>query len=191
MTDSLLPRNATSFERALSLAAARFSPARIVPTLWNAGACPAELLPWLAWALSVDEWDHGWSVEKKRAVISASIAIHQRKGTPGAIRTALAALGQPDAEIIERADCIYHNGAAVRDGTHRRRGLGGWPTFRVVLKRPVTVDQAQQIQRLLGSVKRNCVELLAIDYSQAALRRNGLHVRDGAYTRGVVNTSLN
>jgi hypothetical protein len=188
---SLLPNNATPLERALSQTGGRFNPPRRVPTLWNAATCPAALLPWLAWALSVDEWDHGWAVEKKRAVIAATIPVHEQKGTPAAIRTALAALGQPDAELIERADCLRHNGEARRNGLRRRFGLPGWPTFRVILKRPVTVDQAFQIQRLLTAVKRNCVVLLSVDFSAAALRRNGLHIRDGAYTRGVVNTSIN
>ncbi len=191
MTDSLLPANSTPLERAMSLASARFSPPRVLPTIWNPVTCPAALLPWLAWALAVDEWDYGWSVAKKRAVIAAAIAVHEKKGTPAAIRTSLAALGQPDADIIERADSIRRNGAALRNGLHRRRGLGGWPTFRVVLHRPVTVDQAFQIKRLLNATKRNCVELLAIDFAQAALRRNGLYTRNGAYTRGTVNTQIN
>lgn len=189
--DTLLPKNASPLERALSAATGRFSPPAIVPTLWNAATCPAAVLPFLAWALSVDEWDHGWSVEKKRAVIAAAREIHQKKGTPHAIRVSLASLGQPDAEIIERADCLRHNGEATRNGLRRRFGLPGWPTFRVILKRPVTVDQAFQIKRLLESTKRNCVKLLSIDFSQAALRRNGMATRSGAYTRGTVNTSIN
>lgn len=188
--ETLLPKNATPLERALSQTNGRFTPAQIVPTLWNAATCPPAVLPFLAWALSVDEWDHGWSVEKKRAVILAARPIHKRKGTPHAIRVSLASVGQPDADIIERADCLRHNGEATRNGLRRRFGLPGWPTFRVILKRPVTVDQAWQIKRLLESTKRNCVVLLSVDFSQAALRRNGLHVRDGSYTRGLVITSI-
>lgn len=191
MTESLLPANSTTFERALSLSSARFNPARILPTIWNPFTCPAALLPWLAWALAVDEWDYGWPVEKKRAVVAAAIAVHENKGTPSAIRTSLAALDQPDADIIERADSIRRNGVTLRNGLHRRRGLSGWPTFRVVLHHPVTVDQAYQIKRLLAATKRNCVELLAIDFAQAALRRNGLYTRNGAYTRGTINTQIN
>lgn len=191
MTDSLLPANSTTLERAISRTSARFNLARTLPTIWNPATCPVVLLPWLAWALAVDEWDYGWSVEKKRAVIAAAIAVHQKKGTPSAIRTSLAALGQPDADIIERVDSIRRNGVALRNGLHRRRGLDGWPTFRIVLHHQVTVDQAYQIKRLLAATKRNCVELLAIDFAQAALRRNGLYTRNGAYTRGTVNTQIN
>lgn len=188
--DHLLPKNATALERAFSVAAGRFNPPAVVPSLWNPATCPAAVLPFLAWALSVDEWDHGWPIEKKRAVIAAARAIHQKKGTPLAVRTSLAALGQPDADLIERADCLRRDGSAMRNGLRRRFGQAGWPTFRIVLKQPITVDQAFQIQRLLESTKRNCVKLLSIDYSQAALRRNGAARRNGAYTRGIVNTSL-
>jgi len=53
---NLLPPNATQAERALSQAiVARPLPVDIT-ALWDADRCPAALLPWLAWALSVVEW---------------------------------------------------------------------------------------------------------------------------------------
>ena len=187
---TLLPPSSTPLEREISRTTGRFSPAQSVPSLWNAATCPPDFLPHLAWSLSVDEWDHGWSVDKKRAVIAAAIEIHRRKGTPLAIRRALESLGQADADLIERADCIKHNGVARRNGWHRRLGQAGWATYRINLKRPVTVDQATMIKRLLSSVSRNCVHLVAIDYSQAAIRRNGVAPRNGSYTRGVVAAQL-
>lgn len=89
----LLPPNATGAERALSLAierhAAMPAPLREV---WDADTCPAHLLAWLAWALTVDEWDGGWTDAQKRAVIKASLNMHRVKGTIGAVREALGAL---------------------------------------------------------------------------------------------------
>lgn len=89
----LLPPNATGAERALSLAierhAAMPAPLRDV---WDADTCPEHLLAWLAWALTVDEWDGSWSEEQKRAVIKASINVHRIKGTIGAVSQALSAL---------------------------------------------------------------------------------------------------
>ncbi|CAE7405611.1 J [Symbiodinium microadriaticum] len=61
--------------------------------LWHVDLCPPELLPWLAWALSVDEWDPAWSDDQKREVIAASAAIHRIKGTRAAVERALATLG--------------------------------------------------------------------------------------------------
>ena len=187
---TLLPPNSTPFERALSRTLGRFNPPAVVPALWNAATCPPAVLPFLALALSVDEWDQRWSIDKKRNVIAAARYIHQHKGTPAAVRRALASVGQPDAEIIERANCIRHNGTATRNGLYRRRGRSGWATYAIVLKRPVTIDQAQQIQRILAAVQRQSIELLYINYSQAALRRNGVATRNGTYTRGAVANQL-
>lgn len=187
---SLLPPSSTPLERAIEQTQARFSPPLRVPGLWNADTCPVSFLPYLAWALSVDEWDHGWSVEKKRAVIREAREIHERKGTPSALRRALASIGQPDADIIERSDCIRRDGTARHNAWHHRGGRNGWASYRIILHRPVTIDQAQQIKRLLAAVKRNCVHLVAIDFSRATLRRNGQVQRLGTYTRGVVADQL-
>lgn len=184
---NLLPASSTKLERALAQTMGRFSPPVIVNALWNQATCPASILPWLAQALSVDDWDPTWSVDRKRQAIIGAREIHRSKGTPLAIRRALAIVGQPDADLIERADSIRRNGTAHRNGWHRRKGLAGWATYRVILKRPVTIDQAQLIYRLLDSVKRNCIHLVALDFSRAALSRNGMANRDGQYTRGIIS----
>jgi phage tail P2-like protein len=94
---SLLPSNASAQERALELALARISKADVpIRHLWDPMQCPVSLLPWLAWSLSVDEWDSGWPEAIQRQVIANSIPVHQIKGTVGAIRTALTGL---NAEI--------------------------------------------------------------------------------------------
>jgi phage tail P2-like protein len=52
-----------------------------------------ELLPWLAWALSVDTWDSEWPESTKRALIANSVQIHKTKGTVSAIERVMNALG--------------------------------------------------------------------------------------------------
>ena len=98
---SLLPWNATPQERALEGATARAG-ALPVPlrSVWNPESCPAAQLPWLAWALSVDVWDAAWTDAQKRAAVRASFAVHQRKGTVGAVLTSLASLGWA-TDVIE------------------------------------------------------------------------------------------
>ena len=94
MSNDLLPPSATAQERALSEAIARLSGVPLlVRESWNPATCPASLLPWLAWALSVDEWDTTWTEQEKRGVIEASLMIHRHKGTIGAVRRALTPLG--------------------------------------------------------------------------------------------------
>lgn len=94
MSDTLLPSNATAVERAMELAAARVGDVNVPARhMWNPQTCPAALLPWLAWAFSVDTWDTTWTEAQKRATIAASYSVHRRKGTVGAVRRALTALG--------------------------------------------------------------------------------------------------
>ncbi|KTT25133.1 phage tail protein I [Pseudomonas rhizoryzae] len=92
----LLPPNSTHLERRLAQVGSAISDVP-VPTrsVWNPDTAPAEQLPWLAWALSVDAWDPLWSENQKRQTIRASLQVHRSKGTFGAIKDALAALGYP------------------------------------------------------------------------------------------------
>ncbi|BCX42838.1 phage tail protein I [Stenotrophomonas pavanii] len=90
---AVLPPNATHAERGLARAiVARPLPVDIT-ALWDADRCPAALLPWLAWALSVDEWKAYWPETVKRARVRTAIAIQRRKGTWGSVRDVVAAFG--------------------------------------------------------------------------------------------------
>ncbi len=98
MTDAvtLLPANASALERAAAASDARISDTPVpVRDVWNPYTCPADILPWLAFAYAVDEWDNAWTVEVKREVIAQSLRIKRMKGTYGAVQRALAALGLP------------------------------------------------------------------------------------------------
>lgn len=191
MTDTsltLLPPNASTLAR--RVAASGFStPTGIVPKLWNADTCPAELLYILAWAESVDDWDASWSDARKRAVIKASRAIHRIKGTPAAIKNALTARGQSDAIVLERYDSWVRDGSNSYDGTREHGGSLSWAVYKIILKQPITIDQAEAIEVSIKQVTRNCCHLVGFDFSQAALRHNGTANRDGSYTRGVINST--
>lgn len=97
----LLPANATEQEREISLAIKRHADLPVpVRDVWDPDACQPNLLPWLAWAFSLDTWDNKWTDAQKRGVIKASIDVHKRKGTIGALRSALSGLGY-DVTVIE------------------------------------------------------------------------------------------
>lgn len=109
---SLVPQNATPMERAFSRASADQPrlPSELLGTLYDPMACPERLLPYLAWAFSVDIWTEQWSTEKKRAVIAASPSLHRLKGTkPGLekhfdiVGARLVRLRQPPAKFIPDA----------------------------------------------------------------------------------------
>ena len=98
---SLLPGNACDLERQAAKALAQIQRVPIpLRQLWNPNTCPTQLLPYLAWSLSVDRWDGNWSDATKRAAIRASFFIHSRKGTIGALRRVVEPLGYL-IEIIE------------------------------------------------------------------------------------------
>ena len=91
---SILPPNAAPAELALEQAIVTSGPdLSPVAQLMDPDTCPAHLLGWLAWAMSVDTWDAGWSEPVKREVIRNSVSVHRLKGTRAAVMTALEALG--------------------------------------------------------------------------------------------------
>jgi len=102
MSSDLLSPNATTAERALALTVARLSDVPVpVATLWNPATCPAAVLPWLAWALSVDHWDTTWSETVNRAKVAESLRLHATKGTPAAVEQAVVVAGAPNARVVE------------------------------------------------------------------------------------------
>jgi len=122
MTDSplpgdLLPSSASRLERALAdVDGVRLlaTPSEVIATLWNPATCPAHLLPYLAWALSVDVWNPDWPEATKRAVIAASRAVHRRKGTRAAVEDSVAALG-----LVARFEEWWEASPPRRRGTFR------------------------------------------------------------------------
>lgn len=97
----LLPYNATDQERALAETTARISDVPVVVReVWDPDTCPSNVLPWLAWAFSVDDWDTNWSDAQKRQVIKQSVYSQRIKGTIGAVTRQLAALGY-EIQILE------------------------------------------------------------------------------------------
>lgn len=90
----LLPPGSTALEKALEQAAAGLLdiPAPI-RSVWSPDQCPIELLPWLAWGLSLDNWSTSWPEGIKRERVRKAIAIARRKGTAESVRSVVASFG--------------------------------------------------------------------------------------------------
>ena len=94
MAARLLPGNATELERLAAQALAQIERVPVpLRDLWNPDTCPVALLPYLAWAYSVDRWSQAWPEGAKRNAIKAAYFIHSRKGTIGALRRVVEPLG--------------------------------------------------------------------------------------------------
>ncbi|UNM21703.1 phage tail protein I [Pseudomonas sp. ArH3a] len=90
----LLPGNSTQLERQAAQALAQIQRVPIpLRQLSNPDTCPLPVLPYLAWAFSVDRWDSNWSEATKRAACRSSRYIHAHKGTIGALRRVVEPLG--------------------------------------------------------------------------------------------------
>lgn len=94
MNNSLLPPSASRFMRDVEKVTTRLDRIPVdLRKLWNPDECPVDLLPYLAWALSVDRWDKGWSEQTKRQVIKAAWLVHRHKGTISALRRVVEPFG--------------------------------------------------------------------------------------------------
>lgn len=90
----LLPTGSTPLEKraAACLQEALRNPMPIADLI-NPDRCPEKLLPYLAWAFSVDKWDENWTAAVKRLAIKQSFFIHKHKGTISAIRRVVEPIG--------------------------------------------------------------------------------------------------
>ncbi|WP_321367905.1 phage tail protein I [uncultured Desulfuromusa sp.] len=156
--NSLLPPNATAFERAVEdVIAKRFdavaSSIATIKTLWNPWTCPLSSLPWLAWTLSVDEWESDWSEQVKRQTVAGAMEIHRHKGTPWAVEQALVLAGIPFAEVQEWFE------------------YSGTPGhFRVVVDiegETISSEDEARLLRYVGSAKRKSAWLDEVTYNLA------------------------
>ncbi|MCF6221635.1 MAG: phage tail protein I [Robiginitomaculum sp.] len=123
MLKTILPSTSSDLEKALDInSAARFDHDLPIDKLWSAETCPVQLLPFLAWALSVDTWNSDWPEHIKRKVIATSAYVHRYKGTAAGIRAALDALelGVEISEWFEHGGDPYTFTADVMVST---RGL--------------------------------------------------------------------
>lgn len=186
MTMHLLPPSATDTEIAVSLASARIdtldAPARL---MWDPETVPAAFLPWLAWSLSVDDWDPTWPENVQRMFIAASVDIHRAKGTKRAIQRALDSIGFGDAQILEYYGTDFYNGSFLHDGSHTHALADEWAEYRLVLNRPVSVAQSEVVRRILNNVAPARCHLAALDFTQALNLYAGTIPYDGSFTYGV------
>ncbi|EQU65680.1 phage tail protein I [Escherichia coli HVH 209 (4-3062651)] len=108
MSDSrLLPTGSSPLEVAAAKACAEIEKTPVsIRELWNPDTCPANLLPWLAWAFSVDRWDEKWPEATKRAVnrLEASVA------------PSLAGIKIPHIDQSQESDAKFLTRLAERNG---------------------------------------------------------------------------
>lgn len=177
MSAELLPYNATPLQRVMADAALDLlgaAPAYIddLANLWNPATCRIDLLPYLAWALGVDEWDPDWDEATQRTIVAEAHAVHAIKGTPAAVKRVLSLAGYGDATITEHRRAFY-NGEAYFDGGVDQSDV--WYCFDVSLNTSEMPD-SDRVTRIVSSINR-------VKPVRARLRRltRTLHMHDGTH----------
>src|SRR5690606_31441378 len=100
-----------------------------VEDVWRWDSCPSHILPWLAWALSVDIWDKFWPDTQKRSIIKESFHLHFKKGTLYAIRRYLNYAGANLVQAIVPPDKAYPGKSLTPE--ERQKWLERFPQIRL------------------------------------------------------------
>lgn len=163
----LLPPNAGQLLRHAATACAEAEDLPVpIRSIWNPDTCPVALLPYLAWARSVDRWDPAWPESVKRQIIKASWRIHKRKGTIGAIRRAVEPLGY----LIEVREWWEETPPAER-GTFKLR-VG-------VLETGITEAMYPELVRIIDDTKPLTRHMTGLEISLES--RGQIRIGVGAY----------
>lgn len=165
----MLPGNATALERAAAQALAKIERVPVpLRQLWNPDTCPLELLPYLAWAYSVDRWSSAWPESAKRAAIKAAYFIHAHKGTIGALRRVVEPLGY----LIE----VLEWWQTAPEGVP-----GTFALLVGVLDTGITEEMYIELERLIDDAKPVSRHLtgLAISLEATGYLRHGVSLYEG------------
>lgn len=151
--------------------------------------CDPAFLPFLAWENSISDaegWRFAETEQAKRNLITNYIAVHQGKGTPAVIRQLFRDLQLGEIDIVERTGDLAWDGTANFDGKYIFNGdiQNGWAYYGIVLKRVITVQQAELIKYMLNEIAPARCKLLYLDFRSKALLWDGEINFDGEYTFG-------
>ncbi|POE01361.1 phage tail protein I [Pectobacterium odoriferum] len=149
MNNSLLPVGSSELEIAAAKACAELSrPPIPLRQLCDPESCPSNLLPYLAWAFSVDRWDEKWPEIIKRQAIKDAYFIHRHKGTIGALRRVVEPFG-----YLIRISEWWQNGG--EPGTFRL-DIG-------VQNSGITEEVFNELERLIADAKPASRHLLGLN----------------------------
>jgi hypothetical protein len=143
------------------------------------------LLAIMAYERNADAWSDAWPVDTKRNMLKAARAIQARKGTVGAVRDVLKAMGQGSAVIIERIGGRRWDDGAAYDTDYQWDG--SWATFAVQLSQPVTSAQGALIIDAINAAKRTSAHLLWLDMSANPLKWDANYCFDTGYTWDIIS----
>ncbi|GLT18879.1 bacteriophage protein [Vibrio zhanjiangensis] len=149
--------------------------------------CRPDLLPYLAWEMSVDDWNEDWDEQTKRDVIAAAIEIHIYKGTRYALDKSIESIRKDGLTITE----WFEDKVKLRPGF-----------FRVTLQAcnsDIDENMVPQIFKAVNNAKntRSHLESISIisqvnnPVKNSVLSRMGMIIRSGPWRTENITSSVN
>lgn len=176
---SLLPPNATPFEKALEgMLRENILPVDEnmhirMPILdaWNPDTCPEYLLPYLGLNLSM-RLNTALPVQRQRDILKASYEIHSYEGTPQALLDLIFALG--------------YDGAVILEGATDAEGNQHWANYSICLNENISIERGQILIDLVKDLAPTRCRLVGVDVSAANQRWDGSILFNGTYAFGTI-----
>ncbi|WP_049081203.1 phage tail protein I [Escherichia coli] len=143
-------------------------------------------LPWLGeqFSLSGDGWELAESDDVLRMLIKAAIELHRYKGTPWSIREVIRRFGFGEVDLIEGTGRLSYDGNRSYNGLFVHGDAAAWAVYRVILKQPITNDQAAMLRQTLAAFAPARCHLASLEYQSVAIRYNNTAIHDGSYNHG-------
>ena len=143
-------------------------------------------LPWLGeqFSLSGDGWELAESDDVRRMLIKAAIELHRYKGTPCSIREGIRRFGFGEVDLIEGTGRLSYDGNRSYNGLFVHGDAAAWAVYRVILKQPITNDQAAMLRQTLAAFAPARCHLASLEYQSVAIRYNNTAIHDGSYNHG-------
>ena len=158
-----------SFDRDLFTGLNFFSDDDAIPikNLYNPDKLSAQLLPYIAYVLSVDFWDDTWSDSQKREVIRDAYKVQSKKGTLQSVRDACQSLGFTVSMITENVG-------------------GNWAVYDIEIAQPISNSVAAVLRNLIEVTAPLRNELMTISYTAAQHNYDGSIQYDGSFNYGTI-----
>ncbi|XJK98769.1 phage tail protein I [Escherichia coli] len=144
-------------------------------------------LPWLGeqFSLSGDGWELAESDDVRRMLIKAAIELHRYKGTPWSIREVIRRFGFGEVDLIEGTGRLSYDGNRSYSGLFVHGDATAWAVYRVILKQPITNDQAAMLRQTLAAFAPARCHLYQPGVSVCGtIRYNNTAIHDGSYNHG-------
>ena len=135
-------------------------------------------------SLSGDGWELAESDDVRRMLIKAAIELHRYKGTPWSIREVIRRFGFGEVDLIEGTGRLSYDGNRSYNGLFVHGDAAAWAVYRVILKQPITNDQAAMLRQTLAAFAPARCHLASLEYQSVAIRYNNTAIHDGSYNHG-------